>query len=114
MTRRFDPEQIAALAARVGGLRDSFSDTGTALGSGDPGGAYGDLKNAASAGQAMQGFYGGVNAHLGAAASLVDAASQALAQAAERMRNDDDQAIHTLGGNDPERDRSDQYGNQGI
>lgn len=104
MTRQFDPEQIAALAARVGGLKESFSSTGTGLGNGDPGGAYGDLKNAASAGQAMQGFYGGVNAHLGAAANLVDAASQALAKAAERMRNDEDQAMHTLGGTDPERD----------
>lgn len=99
MTRRFDPEQIASLAKKVGGLKDGFGKTGTDLGDGDPGGAYGDLSNAASAGKAVKGFYSGVNAELGAAAKLVDAASQALASAAERMRNDEAAGVHTLGGN---------------
>jgi hypothetical protein len=103
MTRRFDPEQIAALAKKVGGLKDGYSKTGTDLGDGDPGGAYGDLSNAAGAGKTMQGFCGNVNAELSAAAKLVDAASQALAYAAERMRNDENDGVHTLGGGNRER-----------
>lgn len=103
MSRRFDPDQIAALADKVGKLKDGFSTAGTELGDGDPGGAYGELSNAASAGQTVQGFYSGVNSELGAAAKLVDAASQALAHAAERMRYDEDQAVHTLGGGNPEQ-----------
>ena len=102
MSRRFDPDQIAELARKVGGLKDSYSSAGKALGDGDPGGAYGDLRNAASAGKTMQGFYGGVNSELGAASELIDAASQALAKAAERMRNDEGQGVHTFGG-DPKR-----------
>lgn len=103
MSRRFDPDAIAALAKKVGGLKDGYSKTGTELGNGDPGGAYGDLSNAASAGQTMQGFYSGVNAELSAAAKLVDAASEALASAATRMQGDEDQSAHTFGGGNPER-----------
>ncbi len=103
MTRRFDPEQIAALAKKVGGLKDGFSKTGKDLGDGDPGGAFGDLSNAASTGKTVKGFHTGVNAHLAAAEKLVDAASQALANAAQRMRNDEAAGVHTLGGN---RERS--------
>lgn len=103
MTRRFDPDVIAGLANKVGGLKDGYSQAGTDLGDGDPGGAYGALSNAASAGATMQGFYSGVNTELGAAGKLVDAASQALANAAERMRNDEDQSAHTFGGSNPER-----------
>ncbi|SFB63899.1 hypothetical protein SAMN05216266_13828 [Amycolatopsis marina] len=103
MSRRFDPEQIAELAKRVGDLRDGYSKASADLGDGDPGGAYGDLSNAASAGKTMQRFYGGVNTELGAAAKLVDAASQALANAAELMRNDEDQGVHTFGGGRYER-----------
>ncbi|WP_181776788.1 hypothetical protein [Amycolatopsis pittospori] len=98
MTRRFDPEQIAALAKKVGGLKDGFSKTGTELGNGDSGGAFGDLSNAASAGKTVQGFHKGVNAELAAAEKLVDAASQALLTAAQRMRNDEAAGVHTLGG----------------
>lgn len=105
MTRRFDPEQIAALAKKVGGLKDGFSKTGTDLGKGDPGGAYGDLSNAAGAGKTTQQFYSNVNAELGAAAKLVDAASQALAYAAQRQRNDEDEGVRILlGGGNRERD----------
>ncbi len=104
MTRRFDPEQIASLAKKVGGLKDGFSKTGKELGEGDPGGAYGDLKNAASSGKTVQGFHKGVNAELAAAAKLVDAASQALANAAERMRNDEAAGVRTLDG--PGRERA--------
>jgi hypothetical protein len=98
MTRRFDPDQIASLAKKVGGLKDGFSKTGTDLGDGNPGGAFGELSNAASAGKTVQGFYSGVNAELNAAAKLVDAASAALASAAARMRADEAQGVHTLGG----------------
>lgn len=97
MTRRFDPEQIAELANKVAGLKDRFSTAGTDLGDGDPGGAYGSLKNAANSGKTTQGFYSGVNSEFTAAAGLVEAASQALSMAAERMRNDEDAVIHTLG-----------------
>ncbi|MBN6035984.1 hypothetical protein [Amycolatopsis sp. 195334CR] len=97
MTRRFDPDQIAELAKKVGALQDRFTTAGTDLGDGDPGGAYGSLKNAANAGQATKGFYSGVNSEFTAAAGLVEAASQALSIAAERMRNDEDAVIHTLG-----------------
>jgi len=100
MSRRFDPDAIAALAKKVGELKDGYSKTGAELGDGDPGGAYGDLSNAASAGKTMQGFYSGVNAELGAAAKLVDAASQALANAARGMQNDEHQTVHTFGGGD--------------
>lgn len=103
MSRRFDPDAIAALAKKVGGLKDGYTNAGTELGDGDPGGAYGDLSNAASAGKTTQGFYQGVNAELGAAAKLVEAASQALANAAARMQDDEDQGVHTFGGSDPER-----------
>jgi hypothetical protein len=103
MSRRFDPEQITELAKKIGQLRDGYSKAGTELGDGDPGGAYGDLSNAASAGKTMQGFYSGVNTELGAAAKLVDAASQALANAAELMRNDEDQGVYTFGGGKSER-----------
>lgn len=103
MARRFDPDQIAALAKKVGGLKDDFNRTGTDLGDGDPGGAYGDLGNAASASATTQSFYRGVNTELSAAAELVDAASQALAHAAERMRYDEDEATYTFRGGDPER-----------
>ncbi|MFC3453323.1 hypothetical protein [Amycolatopsis speibonae] len=103
MTRRFDPEQIAALAKKVGGLKEGFATTGKDLGDGDPGGAFGDLSNAASTGKTMKGFHQGVNAHLTAATKLVDAASHALANAAERMRNDEAAGVHTLRG-DRERD----------
>lgn len=99
MSRRFDPDAIAALAKKVGELKDGYSRTGTELGDGDPGGAYGDLSNAASAGKTMQGFYSGVNAELGAAAKLVGAASQALANAATRMQGDEDETVHNFGGN---------------
>ncbi|WP_020669522.1 hypothetical protein [Amycolatopsis nigrescens] len=101
MSRRYDPDQIAVLAKKVGDLKDAYRKTGTDLGNGDPGGAYGDLSNAASAGKAMQGFYGGVNSQLDAAAKLVEAASKALANAAERMQNDEDAVIHTLEGGNP-------------
>ncbi|AXB46055.1 hypothetical protein [Amycolatopsis albispora] len=104
MTRRFDPEQIAELAKKVGGLKDSFGTASTDLGDGNPGGAYGSLKNAADSAKTMQGFYSGVNAEFGAAAKLVEAASQALAHAAERMRTDEDAAVYTLGGAKAERD----------
>ncbi|ANN16133.1 hypothetical protein [Amycolatopsis orientalis] len=104
MTRRFDPEQIASLAKKVGGLKHGFGKTGTDLGEGDPGGAFGELSNAASAGKTVKGFYGNVNAELSAAAKLVDAASQALAHAAERMRNDEAEGVHVLGGGNRERD----------
>lgn len=99
MSRRFDPDAIAALAKKVGGLKDGYSKTGTDLGDGDPGGAYGDLSNAASAGKTMQGFYSGVNAELGAAAKLVDAASEAMANAARNMQSDEDVTVHNFGGN---------------
>lgn len=100
MSRQFDPDAIAALAKKVGGLKESYNKTGTELGDGDPGGAYGDLSNAASAGQSMKGFYSGVNSQLGAAAKLVDAASEALAKAAQSMQNDEDESVHTFGGGD--------------
>ncbi|WP_216206283.1 hypothetical protein [Amycolatopsis aidingensis] len=103
MSRRFDPDQIAALAKKVGELKGGYGKAGTELGDGDPGGAFGELSNAASAGRTVQGFYSNVNSELGAAAKLVDAASQALAYAAERMRDDEDGAVHTLGGRNPER-----------
>lgn len=98
MSRRFDPDAIAALAKKVGELKDGYSKTGTELGDGNPGGAFGDLSNAASAGKTVQGFYSGVNAELGAAAKLVDAASQALANAAKGMQGDEDETVHTFGG----------------
>ena len=98
MSRHFDPDAIAALAKKVGQLKDGYSKTGTDLGDGNPGGAFGDLSNAASAGKTVQGFYGGVNAELSAAAKLVDAASQALANAATRMQDDEDDSAHTFGG----------------
>jgi len=104
MTRRFDPEQIASLAKKVGGLKEGFSGTSKDLGDGDPGGAFGDLKNAAGTGKTMKGFHQGVNAHLDAASKLVDAASIALSKAAERMRNDEAAGVHTLRGGDRERD----------
>ncbi|WP_414938336.1 hypothetical protein [Amycolatopsis sp. cmx-11-51] len=104
MTRRFDPEQIAALAKKVGGLKDGYSKTSTDLGNGDPGGAYGDLGNAGNAGKTTQKFYSGVNAEMAAAAKLVDAASEALAKAAERMRNDEAEGVHVLGNGKRERD----------
>lgn len=103
MTRRFDPDQIAALATKVGGLKDGYSKAGSDLGDGNPGGAFGDLKNAASAGQTMQGFCSNVNTELGAAAKLVDAASAALASAAGRMQNDEEEGVRTFGSGDPER-----------
>lgn len=98
MTRRFDPDAIAALANKVGGLKEGFNKTGTELGDGNPGGAFGDLSNADSAGKAMQGFYSGVNGQLGAAAKLIDAASQALANAAKGMQDSEDANVHTFGG----------------
>ncbi|GAA1239914.1 hypothetical protein GCM10009676_25850 [Prauserella halophila] len=103
MSRQFDPEQIAELATKVGQLKDSFTKTGTDLGDGDPGSAYGSLSNAASAGETMRHFYSGMNSELKAAANLVDAASRALADAAERMQGDEDAGVHTFGGVDPER-----------
>lgn len=103
MARRFDPDVIDALAAKVGELKDSFSTAGTNLGDGNPGGAYGELSNAASAGKTMQGFYGSVNTELGAAAKLVDAASQALVNSAALMREDEARGVHTFGGGNPER-----------
>lgn len=103
MGRRFDPEAIAELAKKVGGLQDSFTKTGSDLGDGDPGGAYGDLGNAASAGETTQGFYRGVNAQMGAAAKLVDAASRALSEAASGMQSDEDEGVHTFGGRNAER-----------
>ncbi|MGH3467117.1 MAG: hypothetical protein ACRDQF_05230 [Thermocrispum sp.] len=103
MSRRFDPDAIAALARKVGELGHGYSKTGNELGDGDPGGAYGDLSNAASAGKTMQGFYGGVNTELGAAAKLVDAASQALSNAATGMQDDEDENVHTFGGGKPEQ-----------
>lgn len=103
MSRRFDPEQIAALASKVGALRDGYSRTGTDLGDGNPGGAFGSLSNAASAGRTMQGFYSGVNSEMNTAANLVDAASQALAKAAELMRRDEDEGVRTFRGGNPER-----------
>ncbi|OLZ50914.1 hypothetical protein [Amycolatopsis keratiniphila] len=104
MTRRFDPEQIAALAKKVGGLKDGYTGTGKDLGDGDPGAAFGDLKNAAGTGTTIKGFHRGVNAELAAAAKLVDAASNALANAAQRMRNDEAAGVDTLRGNARERD----------
>lgn len=104
MSRRFDPDAIAALAKKVGGLKDSYTNAGTELGDGDPGGAYGDLSNAASAGKTTQGFYQGVNAQLSAAAKLVEAASQALSNAAAGMQHDEDESAHSFGGGHPERD----------
>lgn len=98
MSRRFDPDHIAALATKVGQLKGGFSKASTDLGDGNPGGAYGDLSNAASAGKTMQGFYGSVNNEFGAAAKLVEAAAQALSDAAERMRNDEDEGVRTFGG----------------
>lgn len=103
MTRRFDPEQIAALAKKVGGLKEGYGKTGTDLGNGDPGGAYGDLSNAASVGKTTQNFYSNVNAELGAAAKLVDAAAEALAYAAERMRKNEADGVYILGGGNRER-----------
>ncbi|MBB3661302.1 MULTISPECIES: hypothetical protein [Prauserella salsuginis group] len=102
MSRQFDPDHIAELASKVGRLKDNFSKASTDLGDGNPGGAFGDLNNAASAGKTMQHFYNGVNSELSAAANLVDAASQALSSAAERMRTDEDEGVHTFRGNDPE------------
>lgn len=103
MSRQFDPEQIAELATKIGKLKDDFSKASTDLGDGDPGGAYGHLKNASSAGETMRHFYSGMNSELSAAANLVDAASSALAEAAERMRGDEDTGVQTFGGADPER-----------
>lgn len=103
MDRRFDPDHIAALASKVGQLKDGYSKVSTDLGDGDPGGAYGGLSNAASAGETTRRFHSAVNTELGAAATLVDAASHALADAAERMRNDEEHGVRTFGGGDPER-----------
>lgn len=102
MSRQFDPEQIAELATKVGRLKDGFSKTSSDLGDGDPGSAYGQLGNATSSGETMRHFYSGVNSELSAAANLVDSASRALAEAAERMRGDEDAGMHTFGGNNPE------------
>jgi hypothetical protein len=102
MSRRIDPDAIAALAKKVGGLKESYRKAGTELGDGNPGGAYGDLNNAANAGKTMQSFYSGVNSELGAAAKLVEAASEALANAANRVQGDEDASVHTFGGN-PDR-----------
>ncbi|TCP43448.1 hypothetical protein EV191_12262 [Tamaricihabitans halophyticus] len=103
MSRQFDPDEIAALATKIGKLKESFNQTGTDLGDGNPGGAYGNLRNAASADSTTQAFYQGVNTQMGAAARLVDAAAKALEQAAERMRNDEDEGVRTFGGGNPER-----------
>lgn len=103
MTRRFDPDAIDAVAKKVGELTDGYSTAGTDLGDGNPGGAYGDLSNAATAGKTMQGFYSAVNTELGAAAKLVDAASQALTNAATSLREDEARGVHVFGGGNPER-----------
>lgn len=104
MTRRFDPEQIAALAKKVGGLKETFSKTSTELGDGNPGDAYGHLGNAANSGKTTQAFYGKVNAELGAAAKLVDAASGALADAVRLMVNDEDEGVQTFRDGNRKRD----------
>lgn len=98
MGRQFDPEAIAALAKKVGGLREGYSRTGTDLGDGNPGGAFGELTNAASSGKVIQGFYTGVNSELSAAAKLVEAASKALDDAASGMTADEDEGVRTFGG----------------
>ncbi|MFD8492760.1 hypothetical protein [Amycolatopsis sp. NPDC059657] len=98
MARRFDPEQIAELAKKVGGLKDGISTTGKDLGNGDPGGAFGHLSNAANAGKTVQGFHKGVNAELAAAGKLVDAASAALADAARLIDNYEDEGAYTFRG----------------
>ncbi|WP_370947968.1 hypothetical protein AB5J62_10355 [Amycolatopsis sp. cg5] len=104
MARRFDPEQIAALAKKVGGLKDGIGKTGKDLGDGNPGGAYGSLGNAASAGKTTQGFYSGVNAELTAAAQLVTAASEALAFAARRQDINEDDGVDTFRAGNRKRD----------
>jgi len=103
MTRQFDPDVINALANKVGQLKNDYSNAGTELGDGDPGGAYGELTNAASAGTTTKGFYGAVNTELGAAAKLVDAASQALALAAARLQEDEDRGVRAFGGGNTDR-----------
>lgn len=106
MDRRFDPEHIAGLATKVGKLSDGYSQVSTDLGDGDPGGAYGGLSNAARSGETTRHFYSAVNSQMEAAGRLVDAASQALADAAERMRNDEDQGVHTFSGAPDRADRA--------
>src|SRR5690606_26737360 len=54
MTRQFDPDQINALAGKVGELRDRYSTVGTDMGDGDPGDAYGALPNAGKASSTMK------------------------------------------------------------
>jgi hypothetical protein len=98
MTRQFDPEMINALAGKISELKGSYTQVGTDLGDGDPGDAYGELKNAASAGTTMKGFYKSVNNELSAAGRLVEAASQALTQAATDLQNDEDEGVRTFGG----------------
>ncbi|WP_245566523.1 hypothetical protein [Thermocrispum agreste] len=98
MSRRYDPEAIASLAKKVAGLTDGYSKTSDDLGDGDPGTAFGHLNNAASAGSTVKGFYSNVNSELRAANELVQAAADALASAAERLRDDDDETAHSFGG----------------
>ncbi|SDY10309.1 hypothetical protein SAMN05421504_104513 [Amycolatopsis xylanica] len=104
MTRRFDPEQIAALAGKVGGLKDALSKAGKDLGDGNPGTAYGSLSNAANAGKTTQGFYSGVNAELAAASKLVTAASEALAYAAKLQQGNEDDGVDTFKAGNRKRD----------
>ena len=98
MSRQFDPEAIAALAKKVAGLKDGYGSASTELGDGDPGEAYGHLSNAAAAGSTVKGFHSSVNSELEAAGKLVDAAAEALANAAKQMRNDEDETAHSFGG----------------
>jgi len=105
MSRQFDPDHIDELAKKVTQLKDVCIGARGELGEGDSdsGGAFGSLKNAASAGETINGFYGKVNAELKAAENLVDSASLALTEAALRMRNDEAEGVRTFGGGSPEQ-----------
>lgn len=98
MDRHFDPEMIAEVARKVGGLRDSFSQAGSDLGDGHPGGAFGNLKNAESASQTMQSFHSGVNKHFQAASDLTHAASEALHGIARGDQENEDTWVKKFGG----------------
>ncbi|WP_286901228.1 hypothetical protein [Thermocrispum sp.] len=98
MSRQFDPDAIASLAKKVAGLTDGYSKASQELGDGDPGTAFGHLSNAASAGSTVKAFHSNVNKELDAANELVQAAADALASAAERLRDDDGETAHSFGG----------------
>lgn len=97
--RAYNPEEIRAVAGKVGGLSNDLSSAGSGLTGVSGGTPFGDLPSSAGMSSKLKSFTESMQKEFTAGAKLVTATAKSINDTARNMDSDEDDTARRFGGN---------------